>query len=114
MTKTKKDGQANYPEFLAAMASSYNSQKKEKLCSVFNLFKKENREEQRQETFGWNEECSGEKRIREREERIEAREAKVNEIENRVKELEARVPSRSQLALMWNNHFYLRIKYFLV
>ena len=34
-----KDGQINYSEFLAAMISSYNFQKEEKLWSVFNLFK---------------------------------------------------------------------------
>ena len=34
-----KDGQVNYSEFLAAMVSSYNFQKEEKLWSVFNLFK---------------------------------------------------------------------------
>ena len=34
-----KDGQVNYSEFLAAMISSYNFQKEEKLWSVFNLFK---------------------------------------------------------------------------
>ena len=34
-----KDGQVNYSEFLAAMVSSYNFHKEEKLWSVFNLFK---------------------------------------------------------------------------
>ena len=38
-----KDGQVNYSEFLAAMVSSYNFQKEEKLWSVFNLFKEGNR-----------------------------------------------------------------------
>ena len=38
-----KDGQINYSEFLAAMVSSYNFQKEEKLWSVFNLFKEENK-----------------------------------------------------------------------
>ena len=37
-----KDGQINYSEFLAAMVSSYNFQKEEKLWSVFNLFKEGN------------------------------------------------------------------------
>ena len=34
-----QDGQINYSEFLAAMVSSFNFQKEEKLWSVFNLFK---------------------------------------------------------------------------
>ena len=34
-----KDGQINYSEFLAAMVSSFNFHKEEKLWSVFNLFK---------------------------------------------------------------------------
>ena len=34
-----QDGQINYSEFLAAMISSFNFQKEEKLWSVFNLFK---------------------------------------------------------------------------
>ena len=34
-----KDGKINYSEFLAAMISSYNFEKEEKLLSVFNLFK---------------------------------------------------------------------------
>ena len=34
-----KDGKINYSEFLAAMVSSYNFEKEEKLLSVFNLFK---------------------------------------------------------------------------
>ena len=34
-----QDGQINYSEFLAAMVSSYNFQKEEKLWSVFNIFK---------------------------------------------------------------------------
>ena len=38
-----KDGQVNYSEFLAAMVSSYNFQKEEKLWSVFNLFKEGNK-----------------------------------------------------------------------
>ena len=38
-----KDGQINYSEFLAAMVSSYNFQKEEKLWSVFNLFKEQNK-----------------------------------------------------------------------
>ena len=38
-----KDGQINYSEFLAAMVSSYNFQKEEKLWSVFNLFKEGNK-----------------------------------------------------------------------
>ena len=38
-----KDGQVNYSEFLAAMISSYNFQKEEKLWSVFNLFKEGNK-----------------------------------------------------------------------
>ena len=37
-----KDGLVNYSEFLAAMVSSYNFQKEEKLWSVFNLFKEAN------------------------------------------------------------------------
>ena len=38
-----KDGQINYSEFLAAMVSSFNFQKEEKLWSVFNLFKETNK-----------------------------------------------------------------------
>ena len=38
-----KDGQVNYSEFLAAMVSSYDFQKEEKLWSVFNLFKEGNK-----------------------------------------------------------------------
>ena len=38
-----KDGLVNYSEFLAAMVSSYNFQKEEKLWSVFNLFKEGNK-----------------------------------------------------------------------
>ena len=34
-----QDGQINYSEFLAAMVSSFNFQKEEKLWSVFNIFK---------------------------------------------------------------------------
>ena len=34
-----KDGQINYSEFLAAMVSSFNFQKEEKLWSVFNIFR---------------------------------------------------------------------------
>ena len=34
-----RDGYVNYSEFLAAMISSYNFEKEEKLWSVFNLFK---------------------------------------------------------------------------
>ena len=34
-----QDGQINYSEFLAAMVSSYNFHKEEKLWSVFNIFK---------------------------------------------------------------------------
>ena len=37
-----KDGKINYSEFLAAMISSYNFQKEEKIWSVFNMFKEEN------------------------------------------------------------------------
>ena len=38
-----KDGQINYSEFLAAMVSSYDFQKEEKLWYVFNLFKEGNK-----------------------------------------------------------------------
>lgn len=38
-----KDGQINYSEFLADMVFSYNFQKEEKLWSVFNLFKEQNK-----------------------------------------------------------------------
>ena len=38
-----KDGQVNYSEFLAAMVSSFNFEKEEKLWSVFNLFKEGNK-----------------------------------------------------------------------
>ena len=38
-----KNGQIKYSEFLAAMVSSYEFQKEEKLWSVFNLFKEENK-----------------------------------------------------------------------
>ena len=38
-----KDGTINYSEFLAAMISSYNFEKGEKLWSVFNLFKENNK-----------------------------------------------------------------------
>ena len=40
-----KDGQVNYSEFLAAMISSYNFEKEEKLWSVFNMFKENNKKQ---------------------------------------------------------------------
>lgn len=38
-----KDGRINYTEFLAAMLSSYDIEKEEKLMTVFNLFKENNK-----------------------------------------------------------------------
>ena len=37
-----KDGQINYSEFLAAMVSSFNFEKEEKLWSVFNIIRENN------------------------------------------------------------------------
>ena len=45
-----RDGHINYSEFLAAMISSYNFEKEEKLWSVFNLFK-ENKKNKNYITF---------------------------------------------------------------